>query len=39
MPLRLKRILTEGIAQLSYLIGVDSSRTAAVIDPRTDVDV
>jgi hydroxyacylglutathione hydrolase len=30
---------TEGIAQLSYLIGDDSSRTAAVIDPRTDVDV
>ena len=39
MALRLKQILTEGIAQLSYLIGDDSSRTAAVIDPRPDVDV
>lgn len=39
MALRLERILTEGIAQLSYLIGDDSSRTAAVIDPRPDVDV
>jgi hydroxyacylglutathione hydrolase len=28
-----------GIAQLSYLIGDDKSRTAAVIDPRPDVDV
>ncbi len=39
MALRLKQILTEGIAQLSYLIGDDSSHTAAVIDPRSDVDV
>lgn len=39
MALRLEQILTEGIAQLSYLIGDDSSRTAAVIDPRLDVDV
>ena len=39
MALRLQQILTEGIAQLSYLIGDDSSRTAAVIDPRPDVDV
>lgn len=39
MALRLEQILTEGIAQLSYLIGDDGSRTAAVIDPRPDVDV
>lgn len=39
MALRLKQILTEGLAQLSYLIGDDSSRTAAIIDPRADVDV
>lgn len=35
----LETILTEGISQLSYLIGDQSSHTAAVIDPRTDVDV
>lgn len=39
MALRLKQILTEGIAQLSYLIGDDTARTAAVIDPRPDVAV
>lgn len=39
MPLRLEQILTEGIAQLSYLIGDDSTGTAAVIDPRSDVEV
>lgn len=39
MALRLEQILTEGIAQLSYLIGDDSARTAAVIDPRPDVEV
>ena len=39
MSLRLEQILTEGIAQLSYLIGDDSTRTAAVIDPRSDVEV
>tara|TARA_R110000782_G_scaffold30348_7_gene75570 strand:- start:33389 stop:34795 length:1407 start_codon:yes stop_codon:yes gene_type:complete len=31
-----KRWLTEGIAQLSYLIGDDDTGTAAVIDPRPD---
>lgn len=31
------RVNTPGIAQLSYLIGDDSSGSAAVIDPRPDV--
>lgn len=34
-----KRWLTEGIAQLSYLIGDDATQTAAVIDPRPDVQI
>lgn len=39
MPLILETIHTEGIAQLSYLIGDDGPGTAAVIDPRPDVEV
>jgi hydroxyacylglutathione hydrolase len=39
MSLIFERVLTEGIALLSYLIGDDASGTAAVIDPRPDVDV
>ncbi len=39
MSLVFERILTPGIAQLSYLIGDDSSGTAAVIDPRPDIDI
>lgn len=39
MALILETILTDGIAQLSYLVGDDTRGTAAVIDPRTDVDV
>ena len=39
MALRFEQILTEGIAQLSYLVGDDSTGTAAVIDPRRDVQV
>lgn len=35
----LERILTEGIAEISYLIGDDAEGTAAVIDPRADVDI
>jgi hydroxyacylglutathione hydrolase len=35
----LEPILTEGIAQLSYLIADTSSGIAAVIDPRTDVEI
>lgn len=34
-----ERVQTKGIAALSYLIGDDESGTAAVIDPRADVDV
>lgn len=34
----LETVLTEGIAQLSYLAGDTSSGRAAVIDPRTDVE-
>lgn len=32
-------IQTEGIAELSYLIGDDKPGTAAVIDPRADVEI
>ncbi len=39
MSLILERIQTEGIAELSYLIGDDSVGMAAVIDPRADVEI
>ncbi len=39
MTMVFERVQTAGIAQLSYLIGDDSSGTAAVIDPRPDVEV
>jgi hydroxyacylglutathione hydrolase len=39
MALVFERILTEGIAEISYLIGDDSTSTAAVIDPRADVGI
>ena len=39
MALIFERIQTEGIAELSYLIGDDSAGTAAVIDPRPDVAI
>jgi hydroxyacylglutathione hydrolase len=39
MPLLLERIDTEGLAQLSYLVGDSKAGVAAVIDPRRDVDV
>ncbi len=32
-------VLTEGVAQLSYLIGDKASGKAAVIDPRRDIDI
>lgn len=38
MALVIERVQTEGIAQLSYLIGDDSAGVAALIDPRADVD-
>lgn len=39
MTMVFERVQTQGIAQLSYLIGDDSSGTAAVIDPRPNVDL
>lgn len=36
MTMVFQRIQTEGIAQLSCLIGDDGAGTAAVIDPRPD---
>ena len=39
MSLVFKTIQTEGIAELSYLIGDDDEGTAAVFDPRPDCDV
>ena len=38
MSLIFERIQTDGIAQLSYLVGDDSEGVAAVFDPRPDVD-
>lgn len=39
MTMVFEKIQTAGIAQLSYLIGDDGSQTAAVIDPRPDVEI
>lgn len=39
MSLVFERILTEGLGDLSYLIGDDESGLAAVIDPRADVAI
>lgn len=39
MTLIFERVQTEGIAQISYLVGDSGSGTAAVIDPRPDVDL
>lgn len=39
MTMVFEKIQTDGIAQLSYLIGDDGSQTAAVVDPRPDVEV
>ena len=39
MSLIFERIVTDGIAELSYLIGDDEEGTAAVIDPRPDVEI
>ena len=35
----LETVLTDGISQLSYMIGDTDTGRAAVIDPRTDVEV
>lgn len=39
MSLLFEQINTNGISQLSYLIGDNSQGEAAVIDPRRDVDI
>jgi len=39
MALVFERVVTEGLGDLSYLIGDDATGTAAVIDPRADVDI
>ena len=39
MSLVFKTIQTEGIALLSYLLGDDEQGTAAIFDPRPDVDI
>ena len=39
MALILETVQTEGIAALSYLIGDDKTGSAAVIDPRADVEI
>src|SRR5438552_8785355 len=39
MSLVFKTIQTEGIAELSYLLGDDDEGIAAVFDPRPDIDV
>jgi hydroxyacylglutathione hydrolase len=38
MALVFETILTEGISELSYLVGDDGPGVAAVVDPTTDVD-
>jgi hydroxyacylglutathione hydrolase len=39
MSMIFETVQTEGIAALSYLIGDDETGSAAVIDPRADVDI
>src|SRR5437870_12354538 len=39
MSLVFKTIQTEGIAELSYLVGDDDEGVTAVFDPRADCDV
>ena len=39
MSLVFERILTEGLGDLSYLIGTDEAGVAAVVDPRIDSDI
>ena len=38
MAIIFETIQTEGLAELSYLVGDDSEKVAAVFDPRADVD-
>ena len=39
MTIRFEQILADGVAECSYLLGDDAEGTAAVVDPRPDVDV
>lgn len=39
MSLVFEVIQTEGLAEISYLVGDDEEGTAAVFDPRADVDI
>jgi len=39
MTMVFESVQTAGIAQLSYLVGDDTSQTAAVIDPRPNVEI
>lgn len=39
MTMIFQQLQTDGIAQISYLVGDDGTGTAAVIDPRPDVEV
>src|SRR6267143_4045437 len=39
MSLIFETIQTEGLAEISYLVGDDDEGTAAVFDPRADVDI
>ena len=39
MALVFERVLTEGLGDLSYLVGDDAKGSGAVIDPRADVEV
>jgi hydroxyacylglutathione hydrolase len=39
MSLVFKTIQTEGIAELSYLLGDDDEGIAAIFDPRADIDI
>lgn len=39
MTVRFEQVLSEGVAACSYLLGDDAAGTAAVIDPRPDVEV
>jgi len=39
MSLVFKTIQTEGIAELSYLLGDDDEAIGAIFDPRADIDV
>ena len=39
MSLIFETIPTEGLAEISYLVGDDEAGTAAVFDPRPDVEI